>query len=153
MVENGGYEKERAGIVEVLHGTCSHEKATLSPVINTLPLVAPPVSSCVLEVESPTAEVAAVDTPICGETSATYSGRQLFDPPTTHVASDVLRLTPDADVIKELPVKVLAGKEKKTYILHNVCVAEVFSIELMNNYLGRTFELQDIQEFGYFIKW
>ena len=71
-----------------------------------------------LEVESPTAEVAAVDTLICGEPSATYSGRQLFSPPTTPVAGDVLRLTPDADVIKELLVKVLAGKEEKMYILH-----------------------------------
>lgn len=65
-----------------------------------------------LKVESPTAGVAAVDTPIFGEPLATYNGRQLFSPPTTPVASDVLRLTPDADVIKELLVKVLAGKEE-----------------------------------------
>ena len=53
-----------------------------------------------------------MDTPIFGEPLATYNGRQLFSPPTTPVASDVLRLTPDADVIKELLVKVLAGKEE-----------------------------------------
>ena len=95
-------------------------------------------------------EIAAVDTPICGEPSVTYSGRHLFSPSTTPVANDVL--SPDADVIKELSVKVLAGKEEKTYILCNVYVAEVSSIELMRNFLGHTFDIQDIQEFGYFIK-
>ena len=148
----GGYENERATILEALLGNYSQLETTLSPIINTLPLAAPPVSSSVIEVESPTAELAAADTPICGDPSATYSGRQLFSPPTTPAASDVSRLTSDADVIKELSVKVLAGKEEKTYILRNVCVAEVSSIELMKNFLGRTFELQDIQEFGYFIK-
>ena len=91
----------------------------MSPIINTLPLVASHVSSCVIEVESPTAEVAAADKPICTNLhpSATYSVRQLFSPPTTSVVSYVSRLTPDADVKKELSVKVLAGKEETTYIL------------------------------------
>lgn len=38
------------------------------------------------------------------------------------------------------------------YLLHSVCVAEVSSIKLMKKFLGSTFELEGVQEFGYFIK-
>ena len=81
------YEIERATMLEALLSSCSqYEMETLSPIFNTFPLVALPVSSRMIKLEAPTAvdtqvatqQVAEADTPICRDPSATYSGRQLF---------------------------------------------------------------------------
>ena len=72
-----------------------------------------PVSSPAIELGSPT--VTSVDTLICGGSETTYSGRQLFSIPATATESDVSMLDPDADVIKELSVKVFLEKKEKTY--------------------------------------
>ena len=49
-------------------------------------------------------------------------------------------------------VKILLGKEEKTYLLRNVFVSDVYSIELMKCFLSHTFGIEDVQEFGYFVK-
>ena len=58
---------------------------------------------------------------------------------------------PPDKVIKELSVKLLLRKEK-TYLLHIVCVSDVSSIELIKRFLSHSFGIEDIQEFGYFVR-
>ena len=79
--EHSYSDSKRASILEAFFESYS-QVATLSPIVNTLPMGAPPVSSPVIELRSPT--VAGVDTLICGGSEATFSGRQLFSPPAAH---------------------------------------------------------------------
>ena len=59
---------------------------------------------------------------------------------------------PPDEVIKELSVKILLGKEEKMYLLRTVCVSDVSSIELIKRFLIHSFSIKDIQEFGYFVR-
>ena len=59
---------------------------------------------------------------------------------------------PPDEVIKELSVNILLGKEEKTYLLRILCVLDVSSIKLMKRFLSHSFDIEDIQEFGYFVR-
>ena len=90
--------------------------------------------------------------PISGNPTVTCSGCWLFSPlALPPPETDDISQPPD-EVIKELSVKVLLGKEEKTYLLRNVCVSDVYSIEMMKSFLINAFCNEDIQEFGYSLK-
>ena len=79
------------------------------------------------------------------------SGRQLFSPQALPTPETGGTTQPPDEVIKELSVKILLGKEK-TYLLLNICVSDVSSIKLLKCFLSHTFGIEDVQEFGYFVK-